>query len=153
MTMKIKPLSSVDYASIMDVVNELPLWFDEDARQRAIPVDLHFQDGFVALDDDQVLGFVTFFVAEGRVTIGWMGVRPSHHRRGIGGALLKAVEKFCRSAGIGEIATYTLGDAVDYEPYEGTRAFYFKHGFHIYQRAQTDNPGCPEEIKIKKRVM
>ena len=53
---------------------------------------------------------------------------------------------------IEEITTDTLGDSVDYAPYEGTRAFYFKHGFQIYQRAQTDNPGCPEEIKIRKRV-
>lgn len=150
--MKIEPLSSDHYAGIMDVVKELPAWFDEDARTRAIPVDLHFQEGFVALEDEQVLGFITYFVAEGRVTIGWMGVRPSFHRRGIGGALLRALEEFCRSVGIEEIATYTLGDTVDYEPYEGTRDFYFKHGFRIYQRAQTDNPGCPEEIKIKKRV-
>ena len=66
--------------------------------------------------------------------------------------MLKAVEAFCRSAGIEEITTDTLGDSVDYAPYEGTRAFYFKHGFQIYQRAPTDNPVCPEEIKIRKRV-
>jgi hypothetical protein len=51
-----------------------------------------------------------------------------------------------------EIATYTLGDGVDYKPYEAAREFYFRRGFTVYQRSKTDNPGCPEEIKIRKRI-
>ncbi|MDW7762044.1 MAG: hypothetical protein SCM96_15565, partial [Acidobacteriota bacterium] len=27
-----------------------------------------------------------------------------------------------------------------------------KNGFSIYQKSTTDNPGCPEEIKIKKLI-
>ena len=61
-------------------------------------------------------------------------------------------EEFGRQLGLAEIATYTLGDAVDYEPYESTRRFYFARGFKVYQRSTTDNPGCPEEIKIKKQL-
>jgi hypothetical protein len=41
---------------------------------------------------------------------------------------------------------------VAYEPYDSTRAFYDSLGFEIYQRSQTDNPSCPEEIKLKKAV-
>jgi hypothetical protein len=66
--------------------------------------------------------------------------------------LLRELEKKARELGIPEIATYTLGDRVDYAPYEQTRAFYFKNGFSIYQRSQTDNPSCPEEIKISKKI-
>ena len=61
MKMKIEALSSAFHADVMDVVNELTLWFDEDARLRALPIDLKFQDGFVALDDGRVLGYATFF--------------------------------------------------------------------------------------------
>ena len=50
------------------------------------------------------------------------------------------------------IATVTLGESVDYPPYEATRAFYKKHGFAVYQRNQTDNPNCPEELKLKKVI-
>jgi hypothetical protein len=53
---------------------------------------------------------------------------------------------------LAEIATYTLGDGVEVEPYEATRQFYFKPGSTIYQRNTTDNPGCPEEIWIKKGI-
>jgi len=122
------------------------------ARTRAIPVDLRQQKVFVAVRGETILGFITLYVAEGRVNIGWLGVHPDYHRRGIGGRLLQAAEDYCRDIGILELATYTLGDSVDYRPYELTRSFYFKYGFRVYQRSQTDNPSCPEEMKLKKLI-
>ena len=50
------------------------------------------------------------------------------------------------------IATHTLGPRVEYEPYERTRQFYFSRGFTVYQTNTTDNPDCPEEIRISKPV-
>lgn len=146
-----------DLAQVVRIAEALPEWFDDDARTRAIPIDLRFQEVFVCEDfgssaDNAILGFIALFIAEGRVNIGWMGVHPDYHRQGFGGRLIQAAEDYCRSIGVGELATYTLGDGVEYPPYESTRAFYQKHGFTIYQRSQTDNPGCPEEIKLKKRV-
>ncbi|MBN1518025.1 hypothetical protein JXA32_15790 [Candidatus Sumerlaeota bacterium] len=61
-------------------------------------------------------------------------------------------EQTARDMGLDELATYTLGDSVECAPYEPTREFYWKHGFRIYQRNQTDNPECLEEIKIAKKV-
>jgi len=152
MTSKIIPMAEEHLEQVLQIIEALPDWFDIDARTRAIPIDLQFQEVFVAQDGGQIVGFVTLYIAEGRVNIGWMGVHPDHHRMGIGGQLIKAAEDFCRQMGIDELAVYTLGDSVDYEPYESTRAFYLKHSFSIYQRSQTDNPGCPEEIKLKKYV-
>ena len=125
---------------------------DADARGRAIPVDLHHQHGFVALLDDQPVGFITLFFAEGRLSIGWLGVKPECQRKGIGTKLLDAAEAFGREHGMREIATYTLGEGVAYTPYESTRQFYYSHGFSVYQTSKTDNPSCPEEIKIKKKI-
>lgn len=146
----IRPLKRKDIEAVILVAQALPEWFDADARNRAIPIDLRFQDGFVAEEDGQILGFITLYIAEGRVNIGWMGVLPDRQGQGIGRRLIGSAEDYCRERGISELGTYTLGDSVDYEPYEATRAFYFAEGFTIYQRSQTDNPGCPEEIKIKK---
>lgn len=148
----IKRLEPTHIGQVVYIADLLPEWFDYDARTRAIPIDLQFQEVFVAEEDGSAVGFISLFVAEGRVNIGWMGVHPEHHRQGVGGLLIQAAEDYCRLVGIGELATYTLGDSVDYPPYDSTRAFYLKHGFTIYQRSQTDNPGCPEEIKLKKRV-
>jgi GNAT superfamily N-acetyltransferase len=152
MTSKIIPMAEEHLEQILQIIEALPEWFDTDARTRAMPIDLLFQEVYVALDGGQAVGFITLYIAEGRVNIGWLGVHPDHHRMGIGGQLIKAAEDFCRQKGIDELAVYTLGDSVDYEPYVSTRAFYLKHSFFIYQRSQTDNPGCPEEIKLKKYV-
>jgi GNAT superfamily N-acetyltransferase len=152
MTAKIIPMAKEHLEQVLQIIEALPDWFDNDARTRAIPIDLQFQEVFVAEDGGRIVGFITLYIAEGRMNIGWLGVQPDHHRKGIGGKLIKAAEDFCHQNGIDELAVYTLGDSVDYEPYEYTRAFYLKQGFTIFQRSETDNPGCPEEIKLKKYV-
>ena len=150
--MKIRPIQPKDHSAILEVASALSDWFDADARNRAIPTDLRHQQGFVALEEERVCGFITFYVAEGRLLISWLGVRPEDQRRGIGARLLGYAEEFGRAHGLEEIGTYTLGDSVDYEPYEATRRFYARQGFGVYQRSKTDNPGCPEEIRLKKAI-
>ena len=152
MIIETRPIEEHDHPGILAVAESLPEWFDEDARGRAIPCDLRHQDGFVSLSQGKIVGFITLFVAEGRLTIGWLGVIPEYQKNRIGTRLLACAEEFGRQHGLVEIATYTLGDGVNYKPYEMTRNFYFKRGFKVYQRSRTDNPGCPEEIKIKKQI-
>jgi GNAT superfamily N-acetyltransferase len=152
MMIETRPIQEPDHPCILAVAEALPEWFDADARGRAIPADLRHQDGFVALSKGEIVGFITLFFAEGRLNIGWLGVRPDCQKNGIGSRLLGCAEEFARQHGLTEIATYTLGDGVDYKPYEATRLFYFSRGFTIYQRCTTDNPGCPEEIRIKKDI-
>lgn len=141
-----------DHGAVIAVAESLPEWFDETARCRSIPVDVKYQEGYVAVQDGQVVGFITLFVAEGRLNIGWVGVRRERQRKGIGSGLLSKAEEKARQMGITELATYTLGDGVDYTPYKQTRAFYFKNGLSVSQRSTTDSPSCPEEIRPVKTV-
>lgn len=150
--MNVRSIEPQDHAACVAVVKTLTDWFTPDAQDRAVPADLKYQQGFLAESEGRVLGFVTLFVAEGRLNIGWLAVRRDCHRQGIGGKLLARAAHRAAELGLSELATYTLGDSVEYEPYETTRSFYFKHGFQIYQRNKTDNPECPEEYKIRKRI-
>ncbi|MEK7484850.1 MAG: GNAT family N-acetyltransferase [Planctomycetota bacterium] len=150
--MQIRKLQTSDTPQILKLVERLPQWFDRRAQEIGIPLDLKHQAGFVALLDNILVGFTTYYVAEGRLIIGWLGVAPEHHRKGIGKKLLEALNEIAKSFDIEEMATYTLGDQVDYPPYASTREFYFRCGFKIYQRSQTDNPSCPEEIKIRRKI-
>jgi GNAT superfamily N-acetyltransferase len=134
------------------VAETLPEWFNDHARHVAIPTDLSHQSGFLAESEGRVIGFLTLFVSDGRLNINWIAVRKDHHRRGVGAKLVARAERAGAEMNIDELATWTLGDGVDYEPYEWTRAFYRKCGFTVYQRSRTDNPDCPEEIRIKKKV-
>ena len=151
-SIQILPLEEEHYSGILTVAEGLPEWFDEHARSKSIPIDIRHQEGFVAVSGQRVVGFVTHYVAEGRLHIGWLGVDREFHRQGIGSRLVAAAEMRAQDMGIDELATYTLGESVEYEPYELTRRFYWKCGFSVYKRARTDNPGCPEEIWLSKQV-
>lgn len=151
-SIQIQPLEEEHYSGILAIAEGLPEWFDETARSKSIPTDIRHQAGFVAVSEQRVVGFVTLYVAEGRLHIGWLGVDKAFQRQGIGSRLIAAAEMRARDIGIDELATYTLGDSVEYQPYEETRCFYWKCGFSVYKRAQTDNLGCPEEIWISKAI-
>lgn len=150
--MFIRQFTPSDLDAVVNIANDLPEWFDADARQRAIPIDVMHQQCYVAFADDLAVGFITLFVMEGRLNIGWIGVRKAFQRLGIGKALVQQAVEHAQALGLTAIAVYTLGDSVDYPPYVPTRAFYFASGFTIYQRCTTDNPGCPEEIRLVKKL-
>jgi len=141
-----------DVPAIIALVQGLEGWFDEHARAIAIPTDVKHQTVFVASEGEELLGFVSLYVMEGRLNIGWIGVRRDWHRRGVGSALMARTEAHARELGLGTLAVYTLGDGVDYEPYERTRQFYYKHGFRITRRSKTDSEACPELIDLAKQV-
>ncbi len=147
----VRPLTSADHAAVLTVARALPAWFTE-RGVRHIDVDLGFQEGFVAEAEGQVVGFVSLYVAEGVGHIGWMGVLPDRHRRGVGRSLCAAVEKRLRIAGVDTLRVQTLGDAVDYEPYARTRSFYRGVGFTDWKREETGDPECPEQLTLAKTI-
>jgi ribosomal protein S18 acetylase RimI-like enzyme len=148
----VRDFVEADRAAIVAIANELPEWFDEHARSTAIPTDIRHQTVVVATDGDDVVGFISLYVSDGRWNIGWIGVARARHRQGIGQKLVRKAEEKATAMGLSEIAVMTLGDSVDYPPYQATRSFYFKNGFEVFQRSRTDNPGCPEELRLLKRL-
>lgn len=152
-SVRVREMRAEDHAHILNMVESLTEWFDEHARKTAIPMDLKHQRGIVAVIDGQVAGFATLYVAEGKLNIGWLGVRREQHRQGVGRALIEHAAEIAAQLGISELATWTLGDGVEYLPYESTRAFYYANGFEVYQRDKTDKPGCPEAIRIRRKVV
>lgn len=60
---------------------------------------------FIALDNQEVVGFVTInifkplFTDRPKAHISWVAVEPNHRRRGIAKVLLQMAEQFCKSEG------------------------------------------------------
>lgn len=109
-------------------------WFLGEAIDKTIPVDIQTQRGYVAVDDGDIIGFITYLSEQGDVKIGWMGVDPKRHREGIGKALLERVMDEVKSAGASalyvETPTEEEGIGTDYE---GTYRFYRTMGFEVYE--------------------
>lgn len=86
---------------------------------------------FAAYKDDDVIGFIAIkihnkYTAE----IYNVGVLEEYHRNGIGSKLLLETENYLKENGYKFLTVKTLDESVEYEPYERTRAFYYKNGFY-----------------------
>ena len=145
-------MTSDDFVAMFAVARALPEWFNDDGISQ-ITEDVHHQKGAVADVEGDVVGFVTWCTHDDGVgEIAWIAVSAGYHRRGIGSRLLKFAEDDLRNSGVTEVLVETLGESVDYEPYERTRAFYRAAGFRDFKRVMTDNPGMPESLTLKKRL-
>ena len=130
MLIETRAIRESDDRSILAVAEALPAWFDEDARGRAIPADLRHQDGFVALADGEVVGFITLKrFRERAAEIQVMGLKAELHRRGIGRAMVVAAEERLRSEGVELFQVKTLAPSRESEHYARTRRFYEAMGF------------------------
>ena len=130
----------------------LPEWFNDEGMQQ-MAADIDHQMGAVAAIGGEIVGFVTWYSAEGIGEIGWIAVSPVVHRSGVGTRLVEFAEGRLRSSGVAELRVDTLGESVHYEPYERTRAFYRAVGFSDFKSVMTDNPGMPECLTLSKAIV
>lgn len=84
----------------------------------------------VAIEDDEILGFVMFAVESSdyaqdtsRGLVRNIYVAPDHRRQGIGTALLKDAERRLRDRGVDRLALEVMAEN------ESARRFYQRHGY------------------------
>jgi ribosomal protein S18 acetylase RimI-like enzyme len=117
-----------------DILATLPTWF-------GLPDSVA---GYVALAErtptlvaglgGEDAGFVTV-VRHGpqSAEVAVMGVRPDHHRHGIGRALLQRAESDLARDGVEFLQVKTLSSRHPDEGYARTRAFYLAYGFVVLE--------------------
>ena len=148
----VRLMTPEDRLAVVDVGRGLPQWFTANGVAN-MTIDVANHRGAVAERGGSVVGFATWFSYQGIGHVGWMGVRAEHHREGVGRRLLAVLEDHVRASGASELRVETLGDSVDYEPYARTRAFYRALGFADFRREVTDDPECPEQLTLSKRLV
>jgi len=144
-----------DYAEIADVAGALhPRWFTESALKE-IEHDVRTQHGYVAVDDEKVVGFALFMACENEETaeLTWIGVKPAHHRKGIGRALVNAIETELRREGFHALRVDTVAATVDYEPYAWTRSFYHAIGFSDISIQTKGYPSGDDKLLLRKQLL
>jgi|AGTN01.1.fsa_nt_gi Acetyltransferases len=114
----------------LEIMNALPEWFsppEDIARKAVIHRDYPF---FAAMDGGAAIGFITLKLHNKYAAdIYDLGVLKRYHGQGAGRQLLMAAEAYCRKHGYIYLTVKTLDESAVYEPYNRTRAFYYKNGF------------------------
>ena len=148
---KIRSGNASDLGHIMNISRSLGDWFNEDGI-KYIEQDFTFEKTIIAEVDSKPIGFLSYFTYEGIGYLGWMGVYENYHGSGAGKSLFDEFEKIMKAKEINTLQVKTLGESVTYPPYDRTRSFYRKVGFTKHRSEFTENPGCPEELILRKKI-
>jgi len=106
-----------------------PKWFHE-THLESMPIDLRYQNGFVAVEGSKIIGFISCSSEGGIPRISRLGVDPAMHRKGTGRKLVAAAEKDARKAGAGTFQVMVMGWTRPFNRhYSETRKFYKAMGF------------------------
>ncbi|QDA32497.1 GNAT family N-acetyltransferase [Thermococcus indicus] len=117
-----------DIEKCLQIARELPEWFNE-AGLRAMERDLMGETTFIAIEGEEVFGFITIKPLNGKaLEILWMAVGREHRGKGIGTEMLRFVEGWARERGFELLVVKSSGD-LTYKPYDETRRFYEWNGF------------------------
>jgi ribosomal protein S18 acetylase RimI-like enzyme len=114
----------------IEVLASLPEWFGYPNALESARDAIAVQRGFVALEDERVVGFVvTSPVAEETIEITYLAVHADCRGKGLGRALVHAVRNAAIDDGFSYVSLLTLGPSSPSEHYAQTRSFYRRLGF------------------------
>ena len=112
------------------ILAALPGWFQLPAANAAFVRDVEAMPMLGAIVMDQPVGFLALKVHTlAAAEIHVMGVRPEHHRKGLGRALIRAAAQMMRADGMRYLTVKTLAPSHPDPGYANTRAFYESAGF------------------------
>ena len=146
----IQELRAVQIPSCVAVMRALPAWFGIEQAIQNYAKDLESCDGFAAVDDEHVVGFVGLKrYGSHAIELNVIGVLPQHRRKGIGSALLRSVEAEARESGVTFLHTKTLSASRQNEAYEQSREFWRASGFLPLDEHLLWGPSSPCLVLLK----
>lgn len=138
-------------AEAAEILAELPEWFGRpESTQEYVAAAGRLPGYLVRSADGRAVGFVVIerrFAASAEVHV--MAVRRAWHRRGVGHALLAAVERDLAHDGVRLLSVKTLGPSDADVPYGRTRQFYEQSGFLPIEETMDLWPETPCLIMVK----
>jgi ribosomal protein S18 acetylase RimI-like enzyme len=151
MPLHIRQITQEDHGTIVAMAKLLRQWFTETGIQQ-IARDLQSHKGLVALEDENIAGFVTYAIAvdERVAELTWIAVHPNLHRKGIGRSLVGALEEVLARLGVSALEVSTVADSIEYEPYARTRSFYHALGFSDVHVDREWYPSGDDRLLLRK---
>lgn len=149
-SLSIETAGPADLPECEAILRSLPGWFGIEAAIDHYAADMRRMTTLLARRDGRLIGFLSLNPHnEVTVEIHVMAVRAEHHRRGVGRALVDAVERWGRERSLRLIEVKTLGPSHPDENYRRTRAFYTSLGFLPIEEIDGLWPGNPCLIMVK----
>ncbi len=147
----IRLIAADEAAECERILRALPDWFGIESSIVAYRRDIEKMETWVVEVDRVVIGFVTVNVHNEYATeIQVMAVRPEHHGRGHGRALVAQAEQALRSRSFEYLHVKTLGPSHPSEHYAGTRHFYFEVGFRPLEEHRLWGDANPCLVMVKR---
>lgn len=149
--MKVRQATEKDKKEAMAIAKSLKEWFNKDGIKN-MAIDFKMNHLIVAVEKENVMGFLSYTSYSGKMLLLWMGVQRKTQRSGIGKALVDWLVKESKALKLYSIEVETLPEEDVYEPYERTRAFYYKNGFErvLYKKARVK--GWDDQIVLEKKI-
>ena len=120
------------------ILRSLPEWFGIEEANRQYICDIEMLPTFLAQVEGQTLGFLTLRQHNPNAAeIHVMGVREEAHHKGVGRALVEAVERYLRAQHVEYLQVKTLSPRHPDKYYARTRAFYTAIGFKRLEEFST----------------
>lgn len=132
------------------ILRALPDWFGIEESLVQYVRDIEVMPTFLAHVGEDVGGFITInqhYPQSAEIHV--IGVRPEHHRRGIGGAMVEHVERWLLARNVAYLQVKTLGPSRPCAEYELTRRFYEAMGFAPLEEFKTLWKSNPCLLMIK----
>ena len=126
----VRRLEPGDIPACEAILRGLPEWFGFETALLQFVDDLARLPGLVAVDGDEVVGFLALHQHSEQVSeVHLLAVRRDLHRRGTGRALLERAESDLVAKGVRLLEVKTLGPSSGDAGYAKTRDFYAAMGF------------------------
>jgi GNAT superfamily N-acetyltransferase len=130
----IRPLAPADAEACDAIVLTLPYHFGNEGGRAECARAVRTQDGLVAVEEGQVVGFLTLARNDPlSAEITWMAVRADRRRHGLGRKLIEHAAGDLAREGVRFLCVLTAADSEpdwrETDNYADTRAFYRALGF------------------------
>ncbi|MSR86335.1 GNAT family N-acetyltransferase [Candidatus Woesearchaeota archaeon] len=149
--MKIRQATKKDKTDAMTIAKSLKEWFNKDGL-KSMALDFKMNHLIIAVEEEKVLGFLSYTTYSGKMLLMWMGVKRGTQRKGVGKELVDWLVKESKRLKLYSIEVETLPEEDVYEPYERTRKFYYKNGFErvLYKKARVK--GWDDQIVLERKI-
>jgi GNAT superfamily N-acetyltransferase len=139
-----------DPRAVSRLLRALPDWFGIETAIDNYVRDAQSMDSYLARLDAEVSGVAlvkSHFPETSELHL--IAVAPAHHRQGIGGRLLRAIEEDLRSDGVQLLIVHTVGPSYENAAYASTREFYKSSGFLPLQEFTNIDWDGPTLVLVK----